>query len=162
MMIPVTVEIYARTESFKNMSMPAYIPAPHPVKALDYLRVKKYTEAISSCSILVKYSQPTANKARLGLRSTATLLAPTSWKPQKAKSSILPTKEIWPGLSITPVNQIASLKNGMFLEKFVLVFLLLEILRKMMNLLLTISLMSTVHRWLNVYVGLKSVRGTWD
>lgn len=64
--------------------------------------------------------------------------------------------------STTPASPIASHRNGMCLERFVLGYLRLEILRRMMNLLLTISLMFIAHHLLNVCVGRRNAKGIWD
>ena len=162
MMIRAIVENTVWIESFKNMSMPMYIPCLLEVKDGGWARAKKSKEGNLSCSILVRFFQLTLKLAKLNSNSIVNLHALTSWKLLKGRSSIRPTKAIWQDLSTIPANLTASHKNGTFLDRSVSVFLLWEISKKIRNLPLTISLMYTVHLWLNVFVGPKNAKGTWD
>lgn len=158
----VIVGTFVRIESFKSMSMPIFTQNRHRGKVGDYLQARKYTGESSSCSTSARFFQQRAKMVKHASNSIVAQLAPIWWRHQKVKLLIPLTKETWQGLSIIRVNQTASLKSGMFLDKFASVFFLWKTSNKTKNLTLTINLMFTVHLSLNVSVGPNVVKAILD
>lgn len=76
MMRHVIVEIYAKIENFKSISMLVFTQNPHLERVGVSSRDKKSTEVNLSCNISDKYFQQIAKKERRELNNTAHLRVP--------------------------------------------------------------------------------------